>query len=106
MAVQVAVEDKRAHVRHRAVAARCVIEGEQYQLLDLSMGGFSIGDYRGQMITKQKFRFHFEVPVNGKATRVPAFGIVAWVRGSAMGAMFVRPRGDVYKVLADYIAAL
>ena len=106
MAVQAAASDRRVHRRYQSIDASCMIDGKEYSLFDLSMGGFCAKNYDGEMIVKQKFQFVLRFPVNGRMVKVPCMGIVAWIRDDMLGGMFVKPRGEAYDLLASYLKSL
>lgn len=96
-------EESREHDRTPGHGCRVRIDSKEYQVHDLSMGGFRLHPYDGPLIAKQYFDFKFLLVLNGESYEVPAHGYVVRIDEEGLAAKFQKPQPFFRHILNEYI---
>ena len=79
-------------------------DGETYDLLDVSMGGFAIKGYDGRLKGGQYFEFRFNGEVNGEQMTVEGFANIVRVKEGMLATKFT-PQPRLKTFFREYFAS-
>lgn len=101
-------DNKREHVRHESKGEKVAMvnngkaSSRLYDLLDISIGGFCLTGYDGNLKGNQYFEFQLSAPIDGKDTKADGFATVVRVKDGKLAAKFT-PQPRLKKFLRDYL---
>lgn len=98
-------DDSREHARGPGHGCRVQIDRKDYQVHDLSMGGFRLHPYDGDLIARQQFEFKFLIALNGESYEIPAHGYVVRIDEQGMAAKFQKPQPFFRHIIDEYLQA-
>lgn len=78
-------------------------EGESYQMLDVSMGGFAVKGYEGRLKGGQYFEFRFNGNLEGEDAKVDGFANIVRVKDGMLAAKFT-PQPRIKTFFRDYFS--
>jgi len=78
--------------------------GPEYEVLDVSMGGFAVTGYDGNLRGNQYFEFKLMGDIKGEAVEATGFANVVRVKDGKLAAKFT-PQPRLKNFLRDYFAS-
>ena len=95
--------NRRRHERLPTYGLSIEIEGQRYALQDLSIGGFRVSPYDGQLSVNREFDFMMRLVVDGNVTPFQARGRVLRTEGKGLVAVYATHEPNFYRKLSRFI---
>ncbi len=96
--------DRRQHERIPSKGCTVRIDSQIYEILDVSLGGFTFGPDRDMLIPNQRFYFELRFHGDPPAPPVRADGMVVRVSGGIVAAKFFLPLTTTQRLIAEFVA--
>ncbi|MCB9957754.1 MAG: PilZ domain-containing protein [Rhodospirillaceae bacterium] len=96
--------DRRRFRRIPSSGLRVAIDGTEYPVLDLSVGGFRVRPYTGTLQSGEQFALRFRVLVSGSVAEFRGRGKVLRRDGDDLTAVYATNNPKFYQGLMRYIA--
>ena len=97
-------QPSRRHDRMRTYTIRVLIDGEMYDIADISISGFLLTQGPGWMVPGQGVSFHFVVDVNGEDTYISSNGTVVRTDEDKLAVQYTPPHPKWDKILTTHLA--
>lgn len=94
----------RQHDRQRTFTIRVLINGEVYDIEDISVTGFLLTEGPAWMAEGQGVNFHFVVDVEGEDTYISSVGNVVRIAAGQLAIQYEAPHPKWEKILARHLA--
>jgi|GEM_PF-1817500 len=95
--------DQRRHERIACGNAMVAVDGTLFPVEDVSIGGFRLAGYEGDLTAGGAFDFVFHLGIDGRATACAGRGLVRRRDGSSLAAAFVVHNPGFYATLCRFI---
>lgn len=99
-----AAGERRRFRRIPSSGLHVAIDGTEYPVLDLSVGGFRVRPYTGKLQSDDQFALRFRVLVNGSVAEFRGRGKVLRRDGDDLTAVYTTNNAKFYQGLMRYIA--
>ena len=99
-----AAGERRRFRRIPSSGLRVAIDGTEYPVLDLSVGGFRVRPYAGKLTSGDQFALRFRVLVSGSVAEFRGSGKVLRRDGDDLTAVYATNNPKFYQGLMRYIA--
>ncbi|MCB9949198.1 MAG: PilZ domain-containing protein [Rhodospirillaceae bacterium] len=96
--------DRRLHQRVLSKGCTVRIDSQVYEILDVSLGGFTFGPDRGALIANQRFYFELSFHGDPPVRPVRADGTIVRVANGIIAAKFFLPLTTTQRLIAEFVA--
>ena len=96
--------DRRQHERVPSKGCTVRIDSQVYEILDVSLGGFTFGPDCDLLIPNQRFYFELRFHGDPPAPPVRADGMVVRVTGGTVAAKFFLPLTTTQRLIAEFVS--
>lgn len=97
-------QPSRRHERKRTYTIRILVDGELYEIADISTSGFLLSQGPDWMAQGQGISFHFVVDVNGDDTYIASNGTVIRADEGKMAVEYSAPHPKWEMILSQHLA--
>ncbi|RVU33803.1 PilZ domain-containing protein [Hwanghaeella grinnelliae] len=94
----------RQHERRRTYTIRVLVDGEVYEIEDISVTGFLMAKAPDWMVAGQGINFHFVVDVNGDDTYIASNGTVVRTVENKLAVEYSAPHPKWDTILTKHLA--
>ena len=96
--------NRRVHERFDSFGCTVRIDSTVYEVLDVSLGGFTFGPDYGQLVPNQRFYCELSIPGEPRAEPLRADGKVVRVHDGVVAARFFLPLSATRRLIAAFVA--
>ncbi|WP_425405665.1 PilZ domain-containing protein [Hwanghaeella sp.] len=94
----------RQYDRMRTYTIRVLVDGELYDIEDISVSGFLLSKGPDWMVVGQGISFHFVVDVDGEDTYISSNGTVVRTQEGKLAVQYMAPHPKWEKILTNHLA--
>lgn len=95
---------KRSNIPDPGPDPRVTIDRRGYTIADLTVRGFRVPGYEGDLIERQQFNFRFHFELDEQPADFVCTGIVAKIDDKGLTALYRQPAPMFQKIVIEYIA--
>lgn len=97
-------QPSRKHDRLRTYTIRVLVDGEVYDIADISVTGFLMAKAPDWMVPGQGISFHFVVDINGEDTYIATHGTVVRADENRLAVEYTAPHPKWEKILINHLS--